>query len=319
LALASGLPGVRSLFADFTTTTFGGALRDSQRLLGLYLVWMAPAAALGATRLASQAGPALQPTIEVLPAVAGVVLAAPGLLGAGGALEPATFPSGWSHARSQVEHAPGPLLALPWHEYLNLDFADDRRVLNPVPDYFGGDVLVASNPEFVDSPNAREQGDPREEHVPPLLDHLDRASESFRVLGVRWVVLLHEVDWKKYGDIEKDAGLVRTLSTPALDLYRVRDWRGPVVTDTGRRVSVGTVVAPWSHVSPSGRATWTRPAASGWLRGTSGTSSTATGLLRLPAGRGPVWYWPAALAIAADVVVISGMAWAVFRRPPLPD
>ena len=318
-ALASGLPGVRSLFADLTTTGVGGALRDSQRLFGLFLVWMAPAAALGAVRLATQAAPALQPTIEALPAVAGVVLAAPGLWGANGALEPATFPSGWGAARAQVDRAPGTLLALPWHEYLNLHFADDRRVLNPVSDYFGGDVLTSSNPEFADSPNAREQGDPREEHVPPLLDHLDRASASLRALGVRWVVLLHEVDWRDYTAIAQDPGMQRTLSTPALDLYRVRDWRGPLVADTGRRVPVHTVVAPFSWVSPSGKATWMRPSAPGWLRGTSGTSSTATGLLRLPAGRGPVWYWPATLAIGSDVIVIGGVALALLRRRPLPD
>ncbi|MBV8161554.1 MAG: hypothetical protein JO265_11585 [Acidimicrobiia bacterium] len=332
LALASGLPGVRSLFADLTTTTFGGALRDSQRLLGLYLAWMAPAAALGAARLASQATPAIQPTIEVLPAVAGIVLAAPGLLGAGGALEPVRFPSGWAEARAQVQRAPGPVLALPWHEYLNLGFADGRRVLNPVPDYFGGDVLVSSNPEFADSPNAREQGDPREEHVPPLLGHLDGASASLRALGVRWVVLLHEVDWRADVAINRDPGMERTVSTPAVDLYQVRDWRGPVAGDRGRPLAVHTVVAPWSWVSASGAATWDRPAASGWLRGTSATSSTAMGLLRLPAGRGPVWYWPAALALGADAIVVAGVgwvAWAALRRRhtetvdnptvPLPD
>ena len=318
-ALVSGMPGLRSLFADLTTTGVGGALRDSQRLLGLFLAWMAPAAALGAARLASQATPVLQPTIEVLPAVAGVVLAAPGLWGANGALEPATFPTGWAAAHAQVERAPGPLLALPWHEYLNLHFADNHRVLNPVPDYFGGDVLASSNPEFADSPKAREQGDPREDHVPPLLDHLDRASGSYRALGIRWVVLLHEVDWRDYTAIDQDPGMQRTLSTPSLDLYRVRDWRGPVVADNGRRVPADTVVAPLSWVSPSGKATWTRPSAPGWLRGTAGTSSTATGLLRLPAGRGPVWYWPATLAMGADVIVIGGVVWALLRRRPLPD
>jgi hypothetical protein len=313
-ALASGLPGIRSVFADLTTTTIGGALRDSQRLLGLFLVWMAPAAALGATRLASQTAPALQPTIEVLPAVAGVVLAAPGLWGAGGALEPATFPPGWAQARTQVHGQPGPLLALPWHEYLNLKFADDRRVLNPVPDYFGGDVLASSDPEFADSPNAREQGDPREQHIPPLLDHLDHASDQFRALGIRWVIVLHEVDWRDYAAISQDPGLQRTLTTSSLDLYRVLDWKGPIVDDHGRRVRVDTVVQPWSRVSASGPATWTQPGLSGWLRGTSSTRSTATGLLRLPAGRGPVWYWPAALAIGADGVVIGGVFWAVLRR-----
>ena len=329
LTLASGLPGIRSLFVDLTTTTFGGALRDSQRLLGLFLVWMAPAAALGAVRLAAQAVPALEPTIEVLPAVAGVVLAAPGFWGAGGALEPATFPTAWARASSQVHRQPGPLLALPWHEYLNLKFADDRRVLNPVPDYFGGDVLASSNPEFADSPHAREQGDPREEQIPPLLDHLDHASDSFRALGIRWVVLPHEVDWRDYTAINQDAGLERTLSTPTLDLYRVRGWQGPVVDTRGRRLHVDTLVQPWSWVSPSGPATWTRPAVAGWLRGTSSTRSTATGLLSLPGGRGPVWYWPAALAMAADIVVFGGVVWVVARghrakrrdevESPLPD
>ena len=318
-ALASGLPGVRSLFADLTTTTGGSPLRDSQRLLGLFLVWMAPAAAIGAVRLASQATPALQPTIEVLPAIAGVVLAAPGLWGAGGALEPATFPAGWAAARTQVHRQQGPLLALPWHEYLNLHFVDDRRVLNPVPDYFGGDVLASSDPEFADSPHAREQGDPREQHIPPLLGHLDRASDAFRALGIRWVVLLHEVDWREYTAIAQDAGMQRTVSTPALDLYRVRDWAGPVIGNGRRPVHVHTVVAPLSWVSPSGPATWTRPSSWGWLRGTSATGTTATGLLRLPGGRGPVWYWPAALALGADVVVIGGMAWVLLHRRPLPD
>jgi hypothetical protein len=292
----------------------GGALRDSQRLLGLFSVWLAPAAAIGATRLATQAGAALQPTIEVLPAVAGVVLAAPGLWGAAGALEPAAFPPGWAQARTQVHRRPGPLLALPWHEYLNLKFADERRVLNPAPDYFGGDVLASSDPEFADSPGAREQGDPREKHIPPLLGHLDHASDAFRSLGIRWVVVLHEVDWRDYAAIDRDPGFDRTLTTPALDLYEVRGWRGPVVDAVGRPLHVDTVVQPWSRVSPSGPATWARPALSGWLRGTSSTHSTATGLLRLPGGRGPVWYWPATLAVASDVAVAGGVVWIAMRR-----
>ena len=66
-------------------------------------------------------------------------------------------------------------------------------------------------------------------------------------------VVLHEVDWRDYSAIHQDAGLERTLATPALDLYRVRDWKGPVVDDRGRRVPVDTVVQPWSWVSPSGQ------------------------------------------------------------------
>jgi hypothetical protein len=313
LALASALPGVRAAYAALTDTTVGASLRDGQRLLALFLVWVAPAAAIGATRLAVLSGPALQPTLEALPVVAGAVLAAPALWGVAGALEPATFPAGWAQARAQVHRAPGPVLALPWHEYLDLHFAGDRRVLNPVPDYFGGDVIVSSDPELGDRPPRREQGDPREPHVPALLDHLQDASRDLKALGVRWVVLLHEVDWERYRVIGDDAGMERTLTTSTLDLYRVREWRGPVVDDSGKVVDARTSVAPLSRVAPSGNATWTRPGAAGWLRGTAGTGTTAEGLLRLPAGRGPVWYWPAALALGADALVVGAVVVAVVR------
>ena len=245
--------------------------------------------------------------------MAGAVLAAPALWGVAGALEPATFPAGWAQARAQVHRAPGPVLALPWHEYLNLHFADDRRVLNPVPDYFGGDVIFSSDPEFGDRPSRREQGDPREPHVTAVLDHMQEASTRLEALGIRWVVLLHEVDWKHYRAIADDPGMQQTLATPALDLYRVRGWRGPVADNGGRVVRARTVVAPWSWVAPSGKATWTRPGAVGWLRGTAGATTTANGLLRLPAGHGPVWYWPAALAVGADVLVLGGVAVVAMR------
>jgi hypothetical protein len=313
VTLASTVPGVRSVFEALTETAVGASLRDSQRLLAPFLLWLAVAAAFGASRLAKTAGRAWEPTVEALPAVAAAVLAAPGLWGVGGALEPATFPTGWARARTEVQRAPGPVLALPFHEYLDLSFADRRRVLNPVPDYFGGDVLVSSDPELDKTP-AREQGDPREKHVPPILEHPERASPELSALGIRWVVLLHEVDWRRLAAMEHDPGLQRVVATDALDLYRVRGWRGPVVDDSGRNLEIDTLVQPWSSVGASGPATWTRPATWGWLRGTSGTGTTSTGLLRLPAGSGPVWYWPAALALAADAVVIVGLAGVVVRH-----
>jgi hypothetical protein len=199
---------------------------------------------------------------------------------------------------------------------MNLHFAKDRRVLNPVPDYFGGDVIVSSDPELGDRPPRREQGDPREPHVSAALERLPDVSPRLQALGVRWILLLHEVDWERYRAIAEDPGLQRTVATPALDLYRVRGWRGPVVDDHGRRVRATTVVAPWSWVAPSGEAMWTRPGAAGWLRGTAGAGTTANGLLRLPAGRGPVWYWPAALAVGADVLVLAGVVVTGVRGRP---
>ncbi len=295
-------------------TAYGAAFRDGQRLLTPFLVWAAVATAFGVVRLAAVSARWLEPTIQALPAVVAVVLAAPGLWGINGALEPTTFPSSWAEARAEVDKHPGTVLALPWHEYLSLGFADGRRVLNPVPDYFGGDVLASSDPELGDRRTVEEQGDPRERHVLPALEDPAHASDGLAKIGVRWVVLLHAVkkDEAKYGGLADDPGLRRVVRSIPLELFEVRAWRGPVVDNRGRRLPLHNPIQPLADVPPSGRATWARPGLTGWRRGTSSANVTRYGLLGLPPGRGLVWYWPAAVTIAGDLVVILGVCGAVW-------
>ena len=50
LSAASGVPGLDGLVARISRTPIGAPFRETQRLLPLYLLWMAPAAALGARR-----------------------------------------------------------------------------------------------------------------------------------------------------------------------------------------------------------------------------------------------------------------------------
>lgn len=301
VAMASGVPALAGPFSAIATTPLGGALRDGQRMLGLFLVWLAPSAAFGALEVARGARAWSVPWLRLLPAGAAVVLAAPALWGVGGALAPVQFPSGWFEARRMVTGAPGTLLALPWHQYLDVGFADDRRIFNPVPDFFGGDVVWSSDPEL--GVPSQEQADPRELHVAKVDRELRSGaarSDELAQLGVRWVVLLHEADWRSYEDaLIGDRGLERVVATPALDLYRVVGWKGPVVDYAGVPVSSRPVVAPLVALEPSGPATWQRPAAPGWLRGTAPTGANEFGLVELPAGGGLVWYWPAAATLAA--------------------
>jgi len=317
LAAASGLPGLRVVYSALADTAYGAAFRDGQRLLAPFLLWAAVAAAYGAVRLARVSAQWLEPTIQAVPAIVGAVLAAPGPCGINGALKPADFPAGWARARAAVQRHPGTVLALPWHEYLNLRFADGRRVLNPVPDYFGGDVLASSDPELGDKRRVEEQGDPREQHVAPALTDPAHASDSLTKLGVRWVVLLHEVDWAKYVSLADDPGLRQAVSSPSLALFEVRAWRGPVIDERGNRLPLHNPVQPLADIPSSGPATWERPGLAGWVRGTSSAGTTRTGLLALPPGRGWIWYWPAAVTVAADAVVIFGVGgavWAGTRR-----
>jgi hypothetical protein len=130
-------------------------------------------------------------------------------------------------------------------------------------------------------------------------------SDRLASLGVRWIVFQHDVDWKLYTGMPVDAGLERVVSGDTMDLYLVRAWGGPVLADDGHVVPSRAVAAPWLRVDESGPATYMAPHQTGWLRGWSTTERTSLGLIRLPGGSGPLWFWPALLVAGADVVAVA--------------
>jgi hypothetical protein len=313
LAVASAIPGVHAGYEAVTATRLGAALREGQRFLALYLVWMAPAAALGASRLARSRPGWSGDTIRAVPLAIALVLAGPGLLGINGRLDPVSFPSEWSRARHEVTRHPGTVLALPWRQYLHLRLADNRNVFNPTPIYFGGDVLVSSNPRFL---SETEQADPREPAVLRILRRIRAGrpgSSQLARLGVRWVVVLHDADWQDYRSLARDPGLAHTVSGRTMELWRVRNWRGPVVEDGGLVVEQRALVQPFEMLDDSGPATWFRPAANGWMRGWEPAGRTRSGLVRLPAGGGLLWYWPTSLVLVGDALT-AGLAVALLAR-----
>jgi hypothetical protein len=312
LALATAVPGLRSVYDSLSATPLGAAGRESHRWLALFLVWMAPAAALGAVRLGGRA-------LLAVPAAVGIVLGVPGLWGVDGRLEPVDIPSGWAEARAAVHRRPGPVVALPWHQYFDLGVAGGRRVLHPMPDYLGGDVITSADPELGQSPG---HGDPRQRAVERALERLEAGEPAARQLadvGVRWVVVLHDVDWRRYSGLAGDGGLDRVVADRTLDLYRVVPWRGPVragPTDDGPPRRTDAVVAPLQRIDGDDAGTWARPYQRGWSRGTNRASRASSGEVRIPAAEGPLVFWPAALVLIAHVcaVLAAGAALGALLR-----
>jgi hypothetical protein len=306
---SSSIWGLEHITNSFTDTPIGAPFRETQRFLVPYLVWACPAAALGAARMARSVRPALEATARIAPFAAALALAGPALWGLGGQLDPATFPKEWHEARQVVNAQPGTVLALPWYQYFTLDIAHNHLVLDVVPDYFGGDVIASSDPRLSRDPR-HEVADPRE----PVMDRIvadartgAEVSDRLVALGVRWVVFQHDVDWRLYTGIPLDAGLERVVSGDTMDLYRVRDWRGPVLADDGAMVPSHDVVAPLLRVDGSGPATYLAPYQSGWLRGWTRAAPTSEGLIGLPGGSGPVWFWPALVVLAGDLAVATAL------------
>jgi hypothetical protein len=329
-SVASATPGLSDAYVSLSRNPIGSVVREGQRLLPLYLVWMAPAAALGAHRLAmllvdrrdrGWRGAAASVT-EVVPIVAALWLASAALWGIDPKLRPVELPPEYALARQQIADRPGAVVALPWHQYFNLE-ADAagaaegqriiiRRVLNPLPLYLGGDVLMSSDPELRES-DRRERVDPRERQVDAIVADAKQGqpvSARLAKLGVRWVILLHEVDWLSYSGVTRDPGLRSAVRGPALELYEVTAWQGAVVDEQGHPVASDPVVEPVVRVDPSGPAVYNRPAASGWMRGWEAAGTTPEGLVSLPGGSGLVWYWPSVVVVATTLITYSVGLWA---------
>lgn len=305
LAAASGLPVVDGLYRAVADTALGLPLREGHRVLALFLVWMAPAAAMGSARLSTR------PEIGgLVPLGLALALIGPSLWGFGGQLEAVPEPEEWTAARRIVTDHPGPVLALPWSQYLRPTLTDGRLVHQPLPTLFGGDVLLASGQGDDASPD--ERADPRQDLAGDLAAHL-RAGESadreLAALGIRWVALVDTID-PSYAGLEQDPSFDPVVEGDDLKLYEVRSHPGAASDDEGRSVDVDTLVAPLASVTATGPVTWFRPGATGWLRGLEPASVSVEGNLGLPDAAGPVWYWPSLLVLAADGITVGAVVLA---------
>jgi hypothetical protein len=316
IASAGAIPVVEGAHDAVSRTPLGGPLRESQRVLPLALVFLAPAAAHGAKRIGSPAASSvLRSTPAAVLAAGLLLLVSPWLWGAEGRLDSKDIPASWHEARALVD-GEGTVLALPWHQYFDLEAADGRRVFHPLPVFLDGDVIASSDPEL--GSNDRETTDRREDAVRGLLAELDDAAsitQGLERLGVRWVVALTDLERNRLHSLERAPRLTRRLSTPEIQVWEVDGWRGEAIARGGTPVALDHPVAPLAMIHSSEPTIWHRPGSPGWLRGLSPASVTDGGLLHIPGGSGPVWFWPGLVVLLVDLGVAVTAMLAV--RPAL--
>ena len=317
VTMASLLPGVEGIYEALADTTVGAPIREGQRFLVLWLLWLLPATAAGVGEMCRRFDTWWSDVVRVSPLALAGLLLAPSVVGFGGTLEPHRLSPGWTEARATIAASPGTTLALPFRQYLPLDAGGGRLVHHPVPLTFPGDVLASSG--TLEGTATQERSESRAEEAQAILDRSADGSgvaEALAELGVRWVVVVASASVDAY-DPATDDGLRLAVEDDEIALWEVRAWSGTAHTDDGSSVDVRTVIPPLARAPAGEAAVWNQPAAAGWMRGSSGASSTTDGRVRLPAGSGAVWYWPTALVMVANVaaLVLLGLAIVAWRRP----
>jgi hypothetical protein len=113
-------------------------------------------------------------------------------------------------------------LFLPFHGYLNLDFAHSRVTYNPAPAFFSTPILssrsVTTDPEFDDAV------DPEGATVALALDSGPDApvGDCLASLGVSHIALAHQADWRDLAWLERHRDLTVVGRWQDLTLLRLR-------------------------------------------------------------------------------------------------
>jgi hypothetical protein len=232
-----------------------GLLRDGTKFLAWYSLALAPAAALGAARLAASmsrwSGGLVSATVVASTAALLPLAALPDLAwGVGGRLSPVQFPPSWNDVRDALQREPvGALVVLPYQPYRSFDWNDGRTVLDPLPRYVGVETVV---PDTLTVGSRRLAGeDPRAAAVAEALDAPEPAERLLRS-GVGWVAVEHGTPGAIPAGVLEDLDPV--IIGGDLDLYRVRGdpapWqavppRAPVLVAHLMALAVAAASAAW--------------------------------------------------------------------------
>ncbi|MCW2946907.1 MAG: hypothetical protein JWR24_3624, partial [Actinoallomurus sp.] len=143
----------------------------------------------------------------------------PGLAwGAGGRLTAVHYPADWARARALVAADPGDVLVLPWEAYRGYPWNGGRRVLDPLPRFLPGRVIVDDGVR-VGVPGGRDIGLAAEDPRARALDALVRSGAPLTgALGARGVRYVAADAGVPAGRL---AGAERLVAGPDLVLYRI--------------------------------------------------------------------------------------------------
>ncbi|MFN2544466.1 MAG: hypothetical protein ABR600_07840 [Actinomycetota bacterium] len=219
-----------------------GIFREPQKWIGVLALAYGVFAAVGAEwvlRTRPRWRDVTVPLLVLLPIAATRLL----FWGLGGTVHPSAFPADWRRADTIMAARPGTMLSLPWNQYEPVSFADDRTVVDLARYAFSVPVLESQDPQLIVH-GVTPPADPRTRYVADLIEHREavtRFGHLVAPLGIRYVGLAHEADFRRYAFLADQVDLRPVLRGRTFTLYENRAWRGSVYPLGRAPTSAGSV------------------------------------------------------------------------------
>lgn len=218
----------------FNHVPFFKGYREPQKFVALIALTYAYLGAVGVDNIIRQAGKRYKggflrhlPVVFVLSAIITVVIYTyPMFWGLGGEMRSVGYPDSWYRANEIMQKDPteGKALFLPWHLYMRFRFNHVYRVVaNPADQFFQRPVIRGDNLELKEVYTTSK--DPASRKVEESIDKgkngLSVAPDLSR-LGVRYVVLAKNDDWREYRWLYRQKQLVKVYETSDIVLFKLK-------------------------------------------------------------------------------------------------
>ena len=164
-----------------------------------------------------------------------------------GQVHPCDYPGDWYKVKSFLDEDKDNfrVLFLPWHLYMTFYWVKDKNKLiaNPAPLFFDRDVIAAKNIEI---PGVyTEIYTPYQVYVMDLLKNKTKIhdfGEKVAVMGVKYILLTKEVDYKKYFFLFNQSDLKPVMETENFYVFKNLDFHGLAYTINSNISRVQTTV-----------------------------------------------------------------------------
>jgi hypothetical protein len=141
------------------------------------------------------------------------------------------YPDGWYTAKEYFDQDVDEfrVLFLPWHWFMDYEWLPNRskRLMNPGPSFFSQQVLHSDDHEVVGFPT--QSTNPANQYIEFLLKNrndIENFGELLAPLGVKYIVLVPEVDFDQYRFLYDQKDIVQELPNAEMTVFRNTAYTG---------------------------------------------------------------------------------------------
>ncbi len=238
--------GIRSPFADFFRFLFDHipllrGMRDTHKFVTMICLSYSFLGALGLAEIEKS----LENKKSIIKkAVIFAILLVPLIYsftffnGFAGQIKPTDFPKDWYKVKEFLNKDKDDfrVLFFPWHLYMNFHWVPnrDKRIANPAPHFFDKEVISAKN---IEVPGIyRQIYTPYQTYIDYLLrkrKEITNFGELVSIIGVKYILLTKEADYKNYFFLFNQTDLELVLKTENFYVFKNKAFKGLIFSVNG--------------------------------------------------------------------------------------